>query len=103
MVATLLFMLIFGIIQFGWTFFEYIQVAHAANSGARWGALGSDNTTIADKARNAAPLLDPDNLTVDPDLTSDSVRVTVTYPRTELVPFFPLPDTITSSAEQRLE
>jgi Flp pilus assembly protein TadG len=106
LIAMILIMLLFGIIQFGFTFFEYIEVAHAANAGARWAALGATNAEIDAQARSAAPLL-PNRaamtIAVNPGSTSDSVRVTVTYPRTDLVPFFALPAMISSSAEQRLE
>jgi Flp pilus assembly protein TadG len=108
--------LVFAAMQFGYTFFEYIQVAQAAREGVRWAALG-ENTQVVSRARAAAPGLDPAamNISVSAGASPDAVRVTITYPRTELVPFpnisggpvhggTPLiPDTITSVAEARVE
>ncbi|MHB1135358.1 MAG: TadE/TadG family type IV pilus assembly protein [Coriobacteriia bacterium] len=106
LVALLFFTLIFGAIQFGYTFFEYISVAHAAREGARWAALGADGATVSARALAAAPGLDPALATVLIDNpASDSVRVRVTYVRTELVPIpdVVLPASISSAAVLRLE
>lgn len=106
LVALLFFTLIFGAIQFGYTFFEYISVAHAAREGARWAALGSDSATVSSRALTAAPGLDPARATISIDNpASDSVRVRVTYVRTELVPIpdVVLPASISSAAVLRLE
>jgi hypothetical protein len=45
-------------------------------------------------------------ITIEAGSSSDAVRVVVSYPRTELIPFpsgLVLPATITSEAEERLE
>lgn len=99
--------LLAGVIQFGFTFYEYIQVAHAAREGVRWAALGEEGQVVA-RATAAAPGLDAAQMliTVGGGVTNDAVRVTVSYPRTELIPFpsgLALPAVITSTAEERLE
>lgn len=106
LVAMLFFTLIFGAIQFGYTFFEYISVAHAAREGARWAALGADNGTVTARALAAAPGLVAARATISIDNpASDSVRVEVSYVRTELVPIpdVVLPASISSAAVLRLE
>lgn len=106
LVALLLFTLLFGVIQFGYTFWEYIQVAHSAREGVRWAALGADRDTVVARALEASPGLAPGKATVTIDNpASDSVRVRITYVRTVLVPIpdVLLPDNISSAAVQRLE
>ncbi|MBN2841367.1 MAG: pilus assembly protein [Coriobacteriia bacterium] len=106
LVAMLFFTLLFGAIQFGYTFFEYVSVAHAAREGVRWAALGASGETVELRAVAAAPGLDPDRITLSIDNpASDSVRVRITYVRTQLVPIpdVVLPASISSAAVQRLE
>lgn len=107
LIVTVFVALLAGVIQFGYTFFEYIQVAHAAREGVRWAALGED-AQVQPRAEHAAPGLDPTlmQIAIEAGSSADAVRVTVSYPRTELIPFpsgLVLPDTITSTAEERLE
>ena len=106
LVAMLFFTLIFGAIQFGYTFFEYISVTHAAREGARWAALGADAGMVQAHALAASPGLDPDRVSISIDNpASTSVRVSITYLRTELVPVpdVVLPASISSAAVLRLE
>lgn len=107
LIVVLFVTLLAGVIQFGYTFFEYIQVAHAAREGVRWAALGEDAQVVT-RATQAAPGLDSSlmQITIGAGSSSDAVRVTVSYPRTELIPFpsgLVLPAVITSVAEERLE
>ena len=106
LVAPVLVLFLIGIIQFGFTFWEYIQVAQAAREGVRWAALGAP-TEVIPRAQHAAPGLNTTRLTITQGAGTDSsaVRVTVTYQRTEIVPLpnVLLPATITSVAEQRIE
>lgn len=107
LIATIFVTLLLGVIQFGWTFFEYIQVAHAAREGVRWAALGQ-NAQVQTRALQAAPALDPGrvNVSISAGSSTDAVRVTVSYTRTNLVPLPPgiaLPAVITSVAEEREE
>ncbi len=53
--ALLLFTLLFGIIQFGWLFYQWNEITHAAREGARWGALEYDIPTIRTKTIASAP------------------------------------------------
>lgn len=107
LIVVLFVALLAGVIQFGYTFYEYIQVAHAAREGVRWAALGeAGQVTI--RAQQAAPGLDPSLMQISypPPSTSDAVRIKVSYPRTELIPFpsgLLLPTVISSEAEERLE
>lgn len=106
LVVWVLIIILLGIIQFGYTFFEYIQVVHAAREGVRWASVGKTDTEIIARAKAAAPGLEPAAMVVTPSTVgTDAVRVTVSYPRTSLVPVpgAVLPATITSRAEMRLE
>lgn len=96
-VATLFFMLVFGIIDFGFAFHSWNNTANAAREGARRGAVISDPDVIEARAAAAAATLDPTKLTVlaecqldiggafsrgfcNDDLEEgDIVRVTVNY------------------------
>jgi Flp pilus assembly protein TadG len=107
LIVTVFVALLAGLIQFGYTFYEYIQVAHAAREGVRWAALGED-AQVETRASEAAPGLDPSQMqiTIGPGSSSDAVRVTVRYPTTVLIPLpagVVLPATIESVAEERLE
>lgn len=106
LISVILVTLLTGVVQFGFTFWEYIQVAHSAREGVRWAALGAPGQA-ADRAKAASPGLTPSKMNVSVQEISSqyAVRVTVTYPRTVIVPMpgLPLPATITSVAEQRVE
>lgn len=107
LVSILFVTLLIGTIQFGFTFWEYVQVAQAARVGARWAALGQA-AQVVPRARAAAPGLDPAQLTITVGTggSTDSVRVTVSYPTTLFAPLPAggvLPARITSVAEQRTE
>ncbi|HSK47686.1 MAG TPA: TadE family protein [Coriobacteriia bacterium] len=107
LIAVVFVTLLIGVVQFGFTFFEYIQVAHAAREGVRWAALGEPGQVIT-RATQSAPGLDPAlmNITITTGSSTDAVRVTVSYPRTNIVPLpngVVLPAVITSVAEERAE
>jgi len=105
LVAMILVLFLTGIIQFGYTFFEYIQVAHAAREGVRWGALGEGAGEISARAHAAAPALGADlQITVAWNGT-ESVAVTASHPITRLAPLadIVLPAAVSSTAVQRQE
>jgi len=109
LIAPVIVALLLGIIQFGFVFFEYIQVAHAAREGVRWAALG-EIAQVNARAVAAAPGLDAANLniTILPGASADAIQVQASYPVTRFVPasrFFPtiLPAQIVSVAEERIE
>lgn len=91
LVSTALILLLVGIIQFGFLFFQWVELTHAAREGARWSALeypaGSVSTpgTVRYKAAEASPglgLTDAD-ITVTPEDpgigdVGDPATVTVT-------------------------
>ena len=105
LVVTLLSALLFGIMQFGYTFFEYGEVVAAAREGARSASIGKTDVEVRQRTVSASPGLDAASLTLTIVKTTDSTRVTVTYPRTQLVPLpmVVLPDVLTATAEMKME
>ncbi len=105
LVLMLLAMLLFGVIQYGYAFFEYIQVAHSAREAVRWGALGSGDAEIRAKAAAAAPGLGADATVNIVRTGTESIAVTVTHPITKLAPLpsIAVPDFASSTAVQRIE
>ena len=63
-VATLFFMLVFGIIDFGFAFHSWNNAANAAREGARKAAVSNDTAAIQARTIAAASTLDPTKLTV---------------------------------------
>lgn len=105
LVLMLLTVLLFGTIQYGYTFFEYIQVAHAAREGVRWGALGSTDAEIRAKANAAAPGLNAGTAVSIVRTGTESIAVTVSHPVTRLAPLpeIAVPASVSSTAVQRIE
>lgn len=105
LVLMLLVMLLFGIIQYGYAFFEYIQVAHSAREAVRWGALGASDAEIRAKASAAAPALGADMVVLVAHDGAESISVTVTHPVTQLAPLpaIAVPPSVSSTAVQRVE
>src|SRR5438309_158788 len=102
-VSTVLFMIVFGIIEFGRTYSQYEVMQGAAREGARRAAVGASVTQIQDAVTQAA---DPYTLTnppaVDHTCTEDTVGQPVTVSWTQTfqisIPFVP-PATITRTIE----
>ena len=63
-VASLFFMLVFGIIDFGFAFHSWNNAANAAREGARKAAVSADTAAIQARTIAAASTLDPTKLTV---------------------------------------
>jgi len=97
-VSIVLILLLTGIVQFGFTFFQYLEVVHAAREGVRWASLGLDDGSVSDpdsvrgRVAYAAPGLSPaltdgqiqiEQLTVDGQL---AVTVHVEYESPIFVP-----------------
>src|ERR671914_357475 len=83
LVLPLLVVLLFGIIQFGITFNNYISLTDAVRAGARKGAvarhLQDPEGATVDQVRRAATDLDPADLQIDVQSSwnpGDEVRVT---------------------------
>jgi Flp pilus assembly protein TadG len=104
LVAVLLFMLIFGIIEFGFAFHAWDATSNAAREGARVGAVNPNVATIEARVRAASDFLDQSKLTVTIQcqrggggwgacgasstwLEGDLVRVTVDYAHDYMTPF----------------
>lgn len=73
-VSLILILLLTGIVQFGFTFFQYLEIVHAAREGARWASLGLDEGSVTDtdtvkgRVAAAAPGLTP-------GLTNDQIEI----------------------------
>jgi hypothetical protein len=87
LVLPLMVMLLFGIIQFGITFNNYISLTDAVRAGARKGAVARhfDDPVGAtvDQVHRAGTDLDPADLEIDVESSwnpGDEVRVTASYP-----------------------
>lgn len=110
LVLVLLMLLLTGIIQFGYTFFQYLQVEHAAREGARWASLrtpaGTWDTAGTTRAYvyEAAPFLDlkdPNKVVINVDgsgrqtaTASDSGKTVVVDVYYDSPVMMPLPDSI---------
>jgi len=92
LVSGVLVILLVGIIQFGFLFFQWVELTHAAREGVRWVALeypaGSVSTpgTVRYKAAQSSPGLEltDANIVVSPEDpgigdVGDAATVTVTY------------------------
>ncbi|MGH2597448.1 MAG: TadE/TadG family type IV pilus assembly protein [Actinomycetota bacterium] len=63
-VASLFFMLVFGIIDFGFAFHSWNNAVNAAREGARTAAVDPNVTDITNRVRTAASTLDQSKLTI---------------------------------------
>ncbi len=99
-VASLLFMLVFGIIDFGFGFHTWNGTAHAAREGARYAATDADTGDIIQRTLNAADFLDQSRMNVTVTCSQggsvfgtcsgpaegDYIRVTVDYVYSYITP-----------------
>jgi Flp pilus assembly protein TadG len=118
LVAPLLILLLFGIIEFGWLFAQMNEIRHVAQEGARWGAVshpevdgvgGEDWGDLAARACGAANLPGGTTVTITGSEGGGSkgdtatVTVTATVPSlTGLIDSF-LPSGLSNTATFRLE
>jgi len=72
-VATLFFMLVFGIIDFGFAFHSWNNAANAAREGARKGAVDPDIADIQARVLQSAQTLDLTKLTVVVTCSHDGI------------------------------
>jgi hypothetical protein len=103
LVAVLLFMLVFGIIEFGFAFHAWDATSNAAREGARVAAVSPDVAAIEARVRGASDFLDQGRLNVTVEckrggggftscgpgstwLEGDIVRVTVSYTHQLITP-----------------
>lgn len=111
-VAIVLILLLTGIIQFGFTFFQYLEVVHAAREGARWASLGLDEGSVSNsdsvkgRVAAAAPGLNPgltdDQITLSGETVDGQEAITVRVVYTSPV-FVPLIGDIVGGSGIRLE
>lgn len=118
--APVLFLIIFGIIEFGWAWFNNLDVRHGAREGVRLAAVDFANGNTANLVTEICDRMDETDeidiaVTVNKTLVSpnstaevgDEVTVQVRKPLNTLTGFldFALPDGITlqSSVKTRLE
>ena len=90
LIMPILFLLIFGIVEFGRGYHTKTSLAHAAREAVRVAALDSGDP--AQIARDAAPNLDPGLITVtitpDPCVPGEPVVVTLDYDHDYDIPLF---------------
>lgn len=111
LVLPLLAVLLFGVIQFGIVFHQYVTLTDAVRAGARQGAVGRHLETpaaaVEDRVRSSASDLDPLKLEVDVTSTFEQgtdVEVTATYPYTISLFGIPLKEgDLTSTTRERVE
>jgi Flp pilus assembly protein TadG len=116
LVAPVLFLLLFGTIQYGFLFFQMQAASSTARNVARWAAVGIPSCPAyaaaigSDADSNGVPALGRQvtttytNLPGNPNLLApDLVSVTVQFSPTAYVPFVPFPDTLSRTAVARVE
>ena len=111
LVLPLLALLLFGVIQFGIVFHQYVTLTDAVRAGARQGAVGrhfSDPAGSAeDRVRGSAADLDQSQLDVSVSSTweqGEDVTVTATYPyNISLLGFVVKSGDLTSTTTERVE
>src|SRR6266849_3091818 len=94
-IAPILFLLVFGIIEFGRAFYAYNAIVNAASEGARYGILDPQNTSCIKKVvKNYSVALE----LADPDISvacqgscayPNKISVTANYTYTAITPFVP--------------
>lgn len=117
LVVPLLLTLILGIIEFGWTFGQYLDVRHGAREAGRLAAVNFKPTSATGDGQSAAIVAETCSRLSNPDQSSITitipggrqvgapVTVTVTQDLDGLTGFFGgiLPDDLSSTASSRLE
>jgi Flp pilus assembly protein TadG len=111
LVLPLLALLLFGVIQFGIVFHQYVTLTDAVRAGARQGAVGrhlsSPSSSVEDRVRGSAADLDQSKLGVT--VTSswqqgEDVTVSATYPYDiSLLGFVVKSGNLTSTTTERVE
>jgi Flp pilus assembly protein TadG len=87
MVLPLLALLLFGVIQFGIVFHQYVTLTDSVRAGGRQGAVSRDlanpQAVVIDRVQRSAADLDPGKLGISVSSSwtqGDDVTVTATYP-----------------------
>jgi Flp pilus assembly protein TadG len=108
LVAFMLLMIIFGVVEISRMVLIYTDVANAAREGTRYVSVhGSDSTSdiqnVVKNALSAGPI-NPANATVTPSINStpgqpSTITITVAYHYDPLTTYFPLSVTLSSKSE----
>lgn len=82
LVLPIVLLLIVGIVEFGRVYGDFTILQSAAREAVRVAATGGDDEAVVTRARDAAPGLDPDELSVqvDRDTAERIVTVRLEYP-----------------------
>jgi Flp pilus assembly protein TadG len=110
-VLPILAVLLFGVIQFGIVFHQYVTLTDAVRAGARQGAVGrhipSPQSTVEARVRTSAADLDQSKLAVSVTSTwqqGHDVSVNATYPyRISLLGFVVKSGHLSSTTTERVE
>jgi Flp pilus assembly protein TadG len=110
-VLPLVALLLFGVIQFGIVFHQYVTLTDAVRAGARQGAVGRHTAdpsgSAEDRVRESAADLDQSKLSVSVSSTweqGEDVSVTGTYPyNISLLGFVVKSGNLTSTTTERVE
>lgn len=87
----LLVLLIFGLVEFSRGYNAQVTVTHAAREGVRVLAITGDEVAAEIAAKDAATSLDPADITVsvvEPCVTAQPTKLSVSYPFTYDIPLF---------------
>jgi Flp pilus assembly protein TadG len=111
LVLPILALLLFGVIQFGIVFHQYVTLTDAVRAGVRQGAVGrhhsAPETAAEDRVRESAADLDQDKLGVTVSsswLQGEDVTVSATYPyNISLLGFVVKSGDLKSTATERVE
>lgn len=95
LVAPILLLMVFGIVQFGFAFFTYNEMMNGAREGARRMAVGASEEQAIAKANDTMAL--DRNYVFDPVAGANDVKMTITLKISEamVLSAVPLPDLIT--------
>jgi Flp pilus assembly protein TadG len=107
--ATVLFILLFAIIEMGIVIYDYNMVCSAAREAVRYAIVHpTDSSGIKNAAINSAPFLSTSNITVNTSLTDPNsatnkdAQVTISYPYTLQIPLVPSISLTLSSTSQMM-
>ena len=110
---TVLFIILFGIIDFGRIFHAYLTMEHAGREAARVMSVGATDSEIRGRFREAAPSLNGSNINITLSHTSQQrkrgeyVTIEASYPVSFLFPLFkatlPDPLSVKSKTVMRVE
>lgn len=84
----LLLLLLMGIMEFGWYFYNQMSVENGSREGARYAIVNSDSSTLSADVTDLVEgiVVSPGEMTVSVSLVSDKVTVTVTKDVATLTP-----------------